>query len=263
MGYGALVALMVVRQRSFIYFPPREYPITPRQARLAFEDLRLTTEDGVRIAAWWIPAADPLAPVLMYCHGNGANLSSFVDIALGCHRQGLAFFAVDYRGYGASEGTPTEAGLYRDARAGFAWLEGRGAGRRVVVYGQSLGTAVASWLAGEMSVAGLVLEASLPSTWRMARRHYPWLLVPEFLVVDRFATVKHMRRVRCPVLVIHGETDDVAPLRFGREVYEAAQEPKEFLPVPGSGHNDLRWNDPVIQGRILHFIHGCVPKGPR
>jgi hypothetical protein len=144
-GYLAIAVMMVVRQRSFIYFPPRAYPVTPAHAGLAWEEVTLVATDGVRTRAWWIPATDPGAPILMYCHGNGANLSSFVDIALGCHRQGLAFFAIDYRGYGASEGSPTEAGLYRDARAGFAWLEGRGAARRVVVYGQSLGTAVAAW----------------------------------------------------------------------------------------------------------------------
>jgi len=254
-----MVATMVVRQRSFIYFPPRDYPITPRHARLAFEDVRLTTEDGVRIAAWWIPAADPQAPVLMYFHGNGANLASFVDVARSCHREGLAFFALDYRGYGASGGTPTEMGLYRDATAGYAWLAARGSGGRVIAYGQSLGSAVASWLAAHAPVAGLILEASLPSTRQMARRHYPWLVVPEFLILDRFSTVDHLTAVTCPVLVIHGEQDEISPHSFGRLVFAAAREPKEFLPVPGTGHNDLRWDEPPIRETIMRFIDRCLP----
>jgi fermentation-respiration switch protein FrsA (DUF1100 family) len=249
---------MVFNQRAYLYFPPREYPFTPSLARLRWEDLQLTAEDGVRIRAWWIPAARPDAPVLMYLHGNGANLSSFVDIAASCHREGLAFFAIDYRGYGASEGSPTEAGLYRDALAGFRWIEGRGAAARTVVYGQSLGSAVAAWLAGHAPVAGLVLEAALPSTYHMARLHYPWLLVPPFLIRDRYRTVEHLRQVTCPVLVIHGERDEIAPIRFGRMVFAAAHEPKQFLSVAGSGHNDLRWNDPMIQGTILTFIDQCA-----
>jgi len=258
-GYGAIVATMVINQRAYLYFPPRDYPFTPSQLRLAWEDLLLTTLDGVRIRAWWIPAGRPDAPVLMYVHGNGANLSSFVDIAASCHQHGLSFFAIDYRGYGTSEGTPTEQGLYRDARAGYDWLAARGAAGRTVLYGQSLGTAVASWLAGQVRVAGLVLEAALPSTWHMARIHYPWLLVPEFLVRDRYSTLAHLSAVTCPVLVIHGEQDEVSPVRFGRMVFAAAHEPKHFLSVPGTGHNDLRWNEPVIKGAILGFIDANVP----
>jgi len=171
--------MMVIRQRRYLYFPPRDYPVTPATVGLGFEDLRLVAEDGVRIAAWWVPAPRADAPVLMYFHGNGANLASLVGLAAGCHRRGVAFFAVDYRGYGASEGSPTEAGLYADAMAGWRWLDARGVAGRTVVYGQSLGTAVAAWLAAAAPVRGLILEAALPSTWRMSRLHYPWLWVPE------------------------------------------------------------------------------------
>lgn len=200
--------------------------------------------------------------MLLYCHGNAATLADFVELAAGCRRQGLAFFVFDYRGYGASEGRPTEEGLARDARAAWRWLAGRGLAARTVLYGQSLGAAVASRLAGEVPVAGLVLEAAFPSTWWMARLHYPWLLVPEAFVRDRFATIRHLARVRCPVLVIHGERDLVSPLRYGRMVFDAAREPKEFLPVPGSGHNDLPWDEPPIRRIITRFIARCL-KGAR
>jgi hypothetical protein len=253
-AYLAVATTMVVNQRAYIYFPPREYPLTPGQVRLAWESLTLTAADGVRIRAWWVPAKKSGAHVLYYLHGNGSNLSSFVDIAQACHAEGLSFFAIDYRGYGESEGSPTERGLNADALAGYRWLEALPGTPRIVVYGQSLGTAVASALASQVSVRGLVLEAALPSTWRMARLHYPWLWVPSWCIRDRFETVRHMTRVTCPVLVIHGERDEISPIRFGREVFAAAHEPKEFLSVPGAGHNDLRWHDPMIQTRILRMF---------
>ncbi len=263
MGYLAVAVTMVVNQRAYLYFPPRTYAFTPAQARLAYEALTLTAADGVRLRAWWVPAPRAAAPVLLYLHGNASNLADFVDIAAGCHHAGLSFLAVDYRGYGESGGRPTEAGLYRDARAAWDWLAARGAGARTVVYGQSLGTAVASRLAGEVPAAGLVLEAALPSTYRMARLHYPWLLVPEFLVRDKYATLDHLARVTCPVLVIHGEADDISPIAFGRMVFAAAREPRQFLPVPRTGHNDLRWNDPMIHDTILAFITRCMPASGR
>jgi fermentation-respiration switch protein FrsA (DUF1100 family) len=280
-AYLAVAGTMVVNQREYLYFPPRDYPVTPGQVRLAWESLTLTATDGVRIRAWWIPAgrfgrpersrgAGGLAtsrlgsggtgragaPILYYLHGNGSNLSSFVEIAQACHAKGVAFFAIDYRGYGESEGSPSEAGLHADALAGYRWLTERHGEARMVLYGQSLGSAVASWLAGVEKVHGLVLEAALPSTVRMARLHYPWLWVPEMLIRDRFRTVDDVARATCPVLVIHGERDEISPIRFGREVFAAAHEPKEFLPVPGAGHNDLRWNEPMIQSRILGMFGG-------
>lgn len=217
----------------------------------------------MRLTAWWIPARRAAAPVLYYLHGNAANLASFVDIAAACRRRGLAFFAVDYRGYGGSAGRPTEAGLERDALAGWRWLEARGAAGRTVVYGQSLGTALAAWLAARERPAGLVLEAALPSTWHMARLHYPWLFVPEALVWDRFATVRHVARATCPVLVIHGEHDEVSPLRYGRMVFDAAPEPKVWLPVAGAGHNDLDWEAPALQREIAQFIARCLKEARR
>lgn len=253
---------MVIRQRAFLYFPPRGYPVTPASAGLGFEDLRLTTADGVRIAAWWVPAANAAAPVLMYCHGNGANLASFVGLAAGCHRRGVAFFALEYRGYGASEGAPTEAGLYADALAGWRWLESRGAAERTVVYGQSLGTAVAAWLAAAVPVRGLILEAALPSTWRMSRLHYPWLWVPEVLVRDRYRTIDHVARAGCPLLMLHGEEDEITPLRFGLEVFSAAAgTPKRFLAVPATGHNTLRWDEPPVDDTIMNFLAACLRRG--
>lgn len=257
------MAVFAVRQRSLMYFPPRGYPDTPARTGLPWEDLVLTAEDGVRLAAWWVPAADPAAPALLYLHGNAANLAAFVDLAAACARRGLSFLAVDYRGYGASAGSPTEAGLYRDARAAWRWLAARGAAARTVVYGQSLGTAVGAWLAAHEPVAGLALEAPLPSMRLMARRHYPWLLVPRWLLRDRFETLVHLRGVRCPVLVIQGEADAITPPAFGRMVFETAPARRQYLSVPGAGHNDLRWDDPGFQEVMMAFIRSCVGAADR
>jgi hypothetical protein len=170
--------------------------------------------------------------------------------------------ALDYRGYGASGGRPTEAGLWLDARAAYDWLRRRGVPPgRIVPHGHSLGAALAAWLAGEVPVAGVILEGAMPGTEEMGRYHYPFLLFPRALVRDRYATLEHLARVRCPVLVLHGEADAIVPLEFGRNVYAAAGLPKTFASVPNAGHNDLPLGAPEVSAGLSRFIADCMRGG--
>jgi len=257
-AYGAALAVVAVFQRRLIYFPSRGYPLTPAALRLPFEAAVVTASDGVRLAGWWVPGSRKDAPVILYFHGNAATLSALVELAAAFRSAGFAFAAVDYRGYGESGGTPTEGGLYRDAEAAWAWVTGRGVPpARIIVYGQSLGAAPAAWLAARTACGGLVLEGAFPSLHASARLHYPALWLPPFVLLDRYPTAVHAARVSCPVLVLHGELDRIAPPSFGRKVFDAAREPKRFVTVSGADHNSITPDLAEVRLALEEFRRIC------
>ncbi len=233
-------ALMLIFERRLIYFPQREHDVTPRQLGLAFEDLTLTAEDGVRIHAVYLPPPGEPRWTVLFAHGNGGNLSHRLDRTLLLQSQlGAAVLLFDYRGYGRSEGSPDEEGTYRDARAAHRWLvEEKGVPPdRLVVFGESLGSAVALDLALVRPSRALVLESPFASVPAMARAVYPFLpLWP--LVRTRYDNEAKAPRLSVPLLVLHGDRDEVVPFSQGRRVFEAAPEPKRFFAIPGAGHND-------------------------
>jgi hypothetical protein len=258
LGYAVLLLLVAVFQRRLLYFPSRGYPVTPAAIRLPFEAAVLTASDGVRLAGWWIPGTRKDSPVVLYFHGNAATLSSLVELAGAFRAAGFAFAAVDYRGYGESGGTPTEHGLYRDAEAAWGWVTGRGvAASRILVYGQSLGAGPAAWLAARVPCGGLVLEGAFPSVYASARLHYPLLWLPPFAILDRYPVAKCAAQARCPVLVLHGELDRIAPLAFGRTVFEAAGEPKRFVVLARADHNSITPDLPAVRRALEEFLTVC------
>jgi fermentation-respiration switch protein FrsA (DUF1100 family) len=178
--------------------------------------------------------------VLLWAHGNGGNLTGRAADAHALAQQGLAVFIFDYRGYGKSEGSPDEHGIYRDTEAAYAFLTGdRGVvPERIVLLGRSLGSAPAVRLATRVPHAGTVLVSPLPSTKRMARRMFGGLPVDLFMR-SRFPVIDWVAQRDTPLLVMHGDRDQVIPVSFGREVFEAAAEPKQFVLLPGAGHNDI------------------------
>ncbi len=234
----ALSGVMALKESSFIYFPSPDEIATPARVGVAYDDRWLVTEDGVRIHAWYLPNPDAPRTVLDF-HGNGGNLSDRVSLYARWHRMGLAVYAVDYRGYGRSQGTPSEQGLYRDARASWTDLTGALAvpPERIVIAGRSLGSGPAVHLATEVRPAALVLESPMTNIPDMARVVYPFLPV-SLLVRSRFDNLRKIPDVTCPVLVIHAEQDEIIPPSMGRRVFEAAHEPKHWALVPG-GHNDF------------------------
>jgi fermentation-respiration switch protein FrsA (DUF1100 family) len=205
--------------------------------RLRAEDVELRSPDGPRLHAWLVPARGEQAASTLYLHGNAGNLSHRIDHLEALSRAGSEVLILDYRGYGKSEGSPSEQGLYADAEAGYAWLVEHGRDpARIVIHGESLGTAPAADLASRRECGALVLEAPFPSRAAVAGRVVP-LLGP--LLARGFETAKKVAEARCPVLVIHGTADGVIPYELGREVFEAAREPKELWTIEGAGHNDL------------------------
>ena len=235
-----VTALMLVFERRLLYFPFRALEATPADYQLAYEEAFLTTEDGVKIDAWLLPARDATLTVLL-CHGNAGNMSHRLHrAALMQQRLGVSVLLFDYRGYGRSEGEPDEQGTYRDARAAYRFLA-ETKGRRpeaIVIFGESLGTAVAVQLALEKPARALVLESPFTSIPEMARAAYPFLPPVGPLIRTRYETLRKIPSLKMPLLVFHGAHDPVVPFAQGRRVFEAAPEPKRFVALPDAGHND-------------------------
>jgi fermentation-respiration switch protein FrsA (DUF1100 family) len=239
LGAGLLAGLLVIGwslERHFLYFPTRALSSTPAEHGLAAEDLDLRADDGVRLRGWRLRGAGRRA--LLYFHGNAGNAGDRLDRArFLVERLGLDVFLVDYRGYGLSEGEPSEGGIYRDARAVLRAAADRGfAPDRVVLFGESLGSAVAIDVAAESAPAGVVLETPFLSIAEMARVHYPF--VPGFLIRSRYDNAAKISRVAAPKLFLVAERDEVAPPDQGRRLFELAPPPKTLYVIPGARHND-------------------------
>jgi fermentation-respiration switch protein FrsA (DUF1100 family) len=220
-------------ERGFIYQPAATLEGTPADAGLAYEDVASEATDGVRLHGWYVPGPRPGA--LLYCHGNAGNVSHRLPKLRALHdRLGLSILVFDYRGYGRSAGTPDERGTYADARAMRAWLRQRGPDPAIYL-GTSLGAAVAAALAAEDPPAALVLEAPFASVQAMAHATVPGA---GWLFHTRYPTVEMVGGARAPLLVLHGDADEVVPIRQGRAVFEAARPPKTFVTLPGARHND-------------------------
>ena len=222
---------------SFLYFPERELYETPAARALDYRDLSIETDDGERLHGWWVPApGGPIASMLV-CHGNGGNIGDRVLLAELFTGVGFDVLLFDYRGYGQSSGKPDEEGTYRDARAALSALQAEARKWPVVYLGESLGGAIALELALEEPPAGLVLQSTFTSVRDMASEHYSFL--PKAAVPDAYPSKERIGRLKAPLLVVHGECDEIIPVDHGRVLYETAPEPKRLQLVPNVGHNDF------------------------
>jgi hypothetical protein len=227
---------MSLLEDRFLYFPLRRLDAFPADYGLSSEELSPIASDGVRLHGWWIRGGGDR--VLLLFHGNAGNVSHRLDRAkLFAESLGIDLFLVDYRGYGLSAGRPSEAGLYRDGFAIYdAALERGFPAERIVLFGESLGCAVAVEVALARPCAGVVLETPFLSVPALAREHYPF--VPGFLVRSRYDTGSKIARVGQPKLLVAAALDDIAPAAHALRLFELAKPPKELLVVPVAGHND-------------------------
>ncbi len=244
-------------EERLIYFPSREIGATPDALGLEHEDVFLDAGEGVRIHGWFLRAGGPgphgnvrnLSQTVLVCHGNAGNIGDRLDRATFFHRiLGVDVFLFDYRGFGRSDGRPSEEGTYLDAVAAFRYLtETRGiASERVVLFGESLGAAVAIELALRESAAALVLEAPFTSIAGMARVAYPFLTPFLSLVRTRYDNLRKIPDVSLPLLVFHGRRDPVVPFEQGEALFRAARGPKTFVPLENAGHADGY----VVEGNV-------------
>ena len=237
LAYLALLLLMYAFESSLVYFPGPPPEETPADHGLPYEDVRLTTADGVTLAAWFLPAGAEEGAVI-FNHGNAGNIAGRLIGASAFLDAGFSVLLYDYRGYGASEGKPSEEGTYLDALAAYDWLVGqRGLpARRVVTYGESLGGGVAVELARRRPVAAVFVESTFTSLPDVGARIYPFLPV-RLLATIRYASQDKVAELGVPLLVAHSPEDEIVTYELGRALFDAAREPKTFLETSG-GHNE-------------------------
>jgi len=239
-AYVGVVALLYSFQRDLMYFPDqiRRVPPSFYPMLAGVQEIELRTADGIKLFAWYAPTPQGRPTVLLF-HGNGGSLRSQRYRIAHFKQANMGVLMLAYRGYAGSEGSPTEEGLYADARAALDWLNGQGiAASAILLYGQSLGSGVATKMAVERAVGGVILEAPYTSTADIGAWRFP--IVPvHWLMVDRYDSLSRIINVRVPLLVMHGDADRVIPQLFGRRLFEAANEPKEGFWPQGVGHNDI------------------------
>lgn len=219
-----------------LFFPMKGITMTPAEIGLEYEDVYFETKDNVKLNGWFIPQGTAGLTIL-YAHGNAGNIGHRLEKIRILHEIGLNIFIFDYRSYGKSEGNAaSESGLYKDIESAYDYLvKKRGISPEdIVPYGESLGGAVAIDLASKAKIGGLIIEETFTSVKDMAQMAYPYL--PSFIFSSRFNSVPKMRTINAPVLVIHSADDEIVPFRMGKELYENAKDPKEFLQLRG-GHN--------------------------
>ncbi|MFH0877987.1 MAG: alpha/beta hydrolase [Candidatus Omnitrophota bacterium] len=253
---GTLVFLFLyVRflERRSLYVPFGEITETPKSRGMDFQDMSLVTPDHETLNAWFVPVAGASQTVLFF-HGNGGNISHRLEKIALLHALGLNVFIVDYRGYGKSTGKPSENGLYTDAQMTYEHAVGvlKIPADRIVLYGESLGAAVAVELASRRPVAALILEGAFTNIRDMTRWVMP--LAPTVFVSVKYDSLAKIKKLRVPILFIHSRNDEIVPFRFGQTLFEAAVAPKVFLSITG-GHNDAFFQEQdKIKVAIEHFL---------
>lgn len=254
-AYMSMVVSLYIFQRKIMYVPHKEIS-TPETYGLNAREISLQAEDGTNIYGWFIPPnlkKGEKAEILLYFHGNAGNISHRAGKINNFAKNGRGVFIVSYRGYGKSEGSPTEAGLYEDGRAAIKWLNEQGyKNEQIILYGESLGTGVATEMAYEFNnFKALILEAPYISIAQIAQELYPFIPA-KILTKDKFDNLKKIDQIKIPILFFHGRKDNVVPFAHGVAVYEKAIAPKEAIYFDDVGHNDFNIDD--LAKRIDQFI---------
>lgn len=249
---------MYFQQPSMIFYPVRNLSATPTDWGLQYEDVTLKSTDGIHLHGWYIPHTGT-DRVLLFFHGNAGNMSHRGESVEIFHRLGLNVFIFDYRGYGQSDGKPSESGLYADARAAWQYLtKTKGIKKEnITIFGRSLGGAVAAELAAEVQPGTLILESTFSSAKEMAKMILP---VMSYLIPMRFEfkTVEYIKQVSSPVLIVHSPGDEIIPYELGEKVFQAANEPKSFLKLQGDHNGGFLMSQPGYEQALGKFLltHG-------
>jgi fermentation-respiration switch protein FrsA (DUF1100 family) len=256
--YLAFLITIYFIQDRMLYFPEREIRHTPKDIGLDYEDIYISTKDKISVSAWYIPAENEKG-VLLFCHGNAGNISHRLESISLFHSLSLSVLIFDYRGYGKSEGKTTEKGTYLDAEAAWDYLvnvKGKSPGK-IILFGRSLGAAVAADIALKKSPAGLIMESSFLSVPEMGKKYYPWVPVKLLSKFD-YSTIDKIHLISCPKLIIHSPDDEIVPFEHGRTLFEKAVQPKEFLQIKG-GHNEGFLISGELYREVLkRFINQCL-----
>lgn len=256
-GVLALKLLVVFLEPRLAFFPIRGETVTPRQLEIAYQEAWVRTSDGENIHVWVLEPRQPVAEVVFF-HGNGGNLSLWLEVLADLHDRSLRVIALDYRGFGRSTGSPSEEGLYRDTEAlvRHFWANLHRPRLKTIYWGRSLGGVMAGYAATVRVPDALILEATFPDKASLLR-YYPLLRVLSPLSRYEFPTARFAYDLEVPILVIHGDRDEIVPYSLGVELYQGLANPKQFQTVRGARHNDIHLVEPsAYWNQVLAFIGG-------
>ena len=250
-GYLLVVGCVFTFQRSLMYHPDKKVGPPSRYNLTDYSEFFISAQDHETLQFWYHPPAGKF-PTIVYYHGNSYTLGDRADIFAKLSGRGFGVLAVSYRGYGKSTGSPTEQGIYTDARTAMNYAHEmlHLPFSNIILFGESLGTGVAVQMATEYDVGGVVIQSPYTSVAARAAEIYSYIPV-EFLIKDKYYTINKIGNITAPLLIFHGELDQVIPVEHGRAVFAAAKEPKEAIFFPDKGHNDF--DSDVISEHVLHF----------
>lgn len=254
--YAMLCLAIFAFQSRLVYFPMKDLAATPAAIGLAYEDVRLETSGGTQVHGWYLPGRTD-GRTLLFLHGNAGNVSHRLDSLRLFNELGLSVLIIDYSGFGQSGGTPSEQQTYEDALLAWQHLtDSRGlAPERIVIFGRSLGGGVATWLATQVTPAGLILESSFTSLPALASKYYPMFPV-RWLARIRYDNAARLPTVGSPVLVAHSRDDELVPIAHGRALFALARDPKYFLEMSGDHNVGFLLSGPAYRQGLLAFIAG-------
>jgi len=268
-GFVAFGVYLYLIQDRMVFFPTRDLEASPGDIGLGFQEVRIDVTDGESIHAWYIPApsgshvtgrsGDGGAPTVLFCHGNAGNISHRLETIECLVTLGADVMLFDYRGYGRSDGAPSETNMYADAAACYSWLTGSQGvhSDKIVLFGRSLGGAVAIELASHVDCAGLIVESSFTSAREMGRLMFPYFPIGLLLRYE-FNSIQKIGQINCPLLVTHSPSDDLVPFAMGRRLYDRAVDPKRFVELKG-GHNE---RDYMADGAYIEAVRAILYRDP-
>lgn len=251
-----VIALIYFFQRHLLYFPTRQTPQLTAYKATDMEIIRLKSADNITLKSWY-KKAKKNKPTVLYLHGNAGHIGYRMPMARQLMNAGFGVLLLEYRGFGGNRGSPTEQGLYKDAQAALAFLaQQQVTDNQLVIFGESLGTGVATKMAAEHKACALILQSPFTSITDVAHYHYPWLLIKPW---DSYNSLERIGQINTPLLLIHGQKDLIVPYQQGLTLFHAANEPKKMLSLPTIAHNNV-WSAKDIYGSITSFINEhCTP----
>lgn len=250
-----LTGLIFYFQDKLLYYPDNDLLFSPADINLNFEDVYFKSEDNLDLHGWYIKHENPAATLLFF-HGNAGNISHRLESLQIFHQLGLSVFMIDYRGYGRSNGKPTEQGTYLDALAAWNYLRQDlqlDAGE-IIIFGRSLGGAIASWLAVKESPKALILESTFTSIPEMGQHLYPYLPI-KWLARIHYPTIDRIENIDCPLLIIHSPDDEIVPYELGQKIFEKANQPKQFLEISGDHNQGFLITGDIYNEGLRQFIY--------